>query len=210
MNQDRKNWLRKFAFGAGLTLLSFLTFGCALTKAIRHPFTPPAMIQEALPPAPVPAPSFSILHPFTPAPAPVATPKPVPVKLSSGQTVLMIPATPAAAPATYYAPAPVPVKTAVAKAIDYLLWLIWIGGLLAIAAGVACIVWLGQMWLGVKLIICAVGGIVVGTWFAVHYQLVIGLCLVAGVAWIVLDHFVTWGTACKWIDKQEATIKENL
>ena len=147
---------------------------------------------------------------FTPAPAPVATPKPVPVKLSSGQTVLMIPATPAAAPATYYAPAPVPVKTAVAKAIDYLLWLIWIGGLLAIAAGVACIVWLGQMWLGVKLIICAIGGIVVGTWFAVHYQLVIGLCLVAGVAWIVLDHFVTWGTASKWIDKQEATIKKNL
>ena len=116
MNQDRKNWLRKFAFGAGLTLLSFLTFGCALTKAIRHPFTPPAMIQEALPPAPAPAPSFSILHPFTPAPAPA--PVPVPVKLSSGQTVLMMPATPAAAPATYYAPAPAPVKTAVAKAID--------------------------------------------------------------------------------------------
>ena len=170
----KTQWLKNFMFGAGLTTLSFLTFGCALTKAIRHPFTPPAMIQEALPPAPAPAPSFSILHPFTPAPAPV------------------------------------PVKTAVAKAIDYLLWLIWIGGLLAIAAGVACIVWLGQMWLGVKLIICAIGGIVVGTWFAVHYQLVIGLCLVAGVAWIVLDHFVTWGTACKWIDKQEATIKKNL
>ena len=55
------------------------------------------------------------------------------MKLASGQTVLMVPAVapaPAPAPAT-------PVKSALSK----LLVLVWIAGLLCIAAGVALIVW---------------------------------------------------------------------
>lgn len=122
----------------------------------------------------------------------------------------MAPVNPQSYAGAIYGPAQPAQKTAVAKAIDYLLWLIWIGGLLSIAAGVACIVWLGQFWLGVKLIGCSVGAIILGTWFAFHYQLVVAICLIAGALWIVFDHFVTWNSVSKWIEKETAAAKKNL
>lgn len=202
MNQN----LKDFLFLGALILLALLLFGsgCGTVHRILHPFSAPAAVatENTLPTAvqsatglvPVPAPSG--LHLFTPAPAPA----PVPVKLASGQTILMVPAiAPAPAPAT-------PVKSALSK----LLVLVWIAGLLCIAAGVALIVWASQLWLGLKLIGCAVGGIIAAEWFYIHY---VGTCLIllaAGATWIILDHLVTWSAVVKWLHKQENTIKKNL
>ena len=189
-----------------LILLALLLFGsgCGTFHRIMHPFSPPVATETTFPAAVQPAtglvsaPAPSGLHLFTPAPAQA----PVPVKLASGQTVLMVPAVapaPAPAPAT-------PVKSALSK----LLVLVWIAGLLCIAAGVALIVWASQLWLGLKLIGCAVGGIIAAEWFYVHY---VGTCLIllaAGATWIILDHLVTWSAVVKWLHKQEDTIKKNL
>ena len=133
-------------------------------------------------------------------PAPQEAPAPVPVKLASGQTVLMVPA----------ASAPAPAKSVVKKTVDTLAWIVWVAGLMAIAAGVACIVWLDQLWLGLKLIGCAVGGILLATWFAVHYFVVIAVAVVGLSVYIVFDHIITWASLRAWLEKEAGATKAEL
>lgn len=204
-----KQNLKDFAFFSLLILLALLLFGsgCGTVHRILHPFSPPpAAVAIEQPVAPTPPAAPTGLHLFAraaPEPASSSAQAPVPVKLASGQTVLMVPANAAPAPA----PAPAtPVKSALSK----LLVLVWIAGLLCIAAGVALIVWASQLWLGLKLIGCSIGGIIAAEWFYVHYVGTIAVLLIAGAAWIILDHLITWSAVAKWLHKQEDTIKKNI
>jgi hypothetical protein len=186
-----KKPLADFAFFAMLIFLSLLLFGsgCGTLHRIAHPFSPVAIEQAA-----------------APGPAPEPAPTPIPVKLAGGQVVLMVPATAKNVSEVSAHAKPTPVKSALSK----LLVLVWIAGLLCIAAGVALIVWASQLWLGLKLIGCSVGGIICAEWFYVHYVGTIAVFLIAGAAWIVLDHLVTWSAVAKWLHKQEDSIKKNL
>ena len=204
MNQN----LKDFLFFGALILLALLLFGsgCGTMHRILHPFSPspvatentfPAAVQPATGLVSAPAPSG--LHLFTPAPAQA----PVPVKLASGQTVLMVPAVapaPAPAPAT-------PVKSALSK----LLVLVWIAGLLCIAAGVALIVWASQLWLGLKLIGCSQSvASSPPNGFTSTTSAQSPCCSLPARSWIILDHLITWSAVVKWLHKQEDTIKKNI
>jgi len=185
-----------FKFGAGLTLLSLLALcGCGTMHKVLHPFSSATSAVAQVLPAPPPVPGPSAAGASAPA-----TAAPMSVKLPTGQIVQMVPA-----------PAPAPAKaTPVKNALSKLLILVWVCGIIGILVGVAFIVWLNQLWLGIKLIGCCIGGIIFAEWFYVHYVGTIAVLLIAGAAWIVLDHFVTWSSLTKWIEKQENTIKKNV
>lgn len=88
------------------------------------------------------------------------------------------------------APHVVPDNPSLVKGVlDHFVWAFWIGGILAIAGGVASIIYLpGQQLHGIALILCGIIAPIFMTWFSFHYISIIACAIIGFCSWYLLTH----------------------
>jgi hypothetical protein len=116
------------------------------------------------------------------------------------------------APAVYSQSAPEkiadkPDVSPVKSAVDKIVWIFWIGGIISIAAGAAFIVWFGLPIPGIKMIVCGVVAPIVATWFSLHYATIIACTLIGLTVWYLLTHALVLKSIEIYIEKIASGIK---